>query len=177
MKLVVIGIGQCGGMIADEFARLNKRAHSLRGIDIITDLFAVNTDIADLNGLRTIKADNRHRMLIGSDRTRGHGVARMNKQAAEIARSDGYKVIDAIRTINQLPETDAFLLVAGASGGTGSGATPIMAQQIKELYAVSFTSDCDGCVNCARYCFYGVHKGGELMADSDLHSTAGYRWF
>jgi len=33
-----------------------------------------------------------------------------------------------------LPEADAFLLVAGASGGTGSGAIAIMTQYIKERF-------------------------------------------
>ena len=134
MKLTVIGIGQCGGRVADEFARLNKRARSLRGIEIITGAFAVNTDSADLKGLSTIKADNQHRILLGGEKTRGHGVAKMNKLAAEIARADSYKVIDTIKTTKKFPETDAFLLVAGAAGGTGSGVTPIMIQYIKERY-------------------------------------------
>ena len=36
MKLVVVGLGQCGGRIADEFAKLNAKAHSRRGMTIIT---------------------------------------------------------------------------------------------------------------------------------------------
>ena len=36
MRLVVVGIGQCGSRIADEFARLGKMASSGRGIQIIT---------------------------------------------------------------------------------------------------------------------------------------------
>jgi len=51
VKLVVIGLGQCGGKIADEFARLNARAHIQRGIEIVTGTFAINTDVADLSGL------------------------------------------------------------------------------------------------------------------------------
>jgi len=50
MKLVVVGLGQCGGRIADEFARLNGRARSRRRITIITGTFAINTDAADLSG-------------------------------------------------------------------------------------------------------------------------------
>jgi cell division GTPase FtsZ len=30
MKLTVIGLGQCGGRVADEFARLGIRAHMQR---------------------------------------------------------------------------------------------------------------------------------------------------
>ena len=39
MKLVVIGFGQCGGRIADEFAKINKRARSRRHIEIVTGAF------------------------------------------------------------------------------------------------------------------------------------------
>jgi len=63
MKLIVLGFGQCGGRIADEFERLNRRAHSLRGIDIIVDSFAINTDSADLAGLYSIKPTYQHRIL------------------------------------------------------------------------------------------------------------------
>ena len=134
MKLVVIGFGQCGSRIADEFARLNRRAHGTRGIEIITGNFAVNTDAADLSGLSYIKPDYQHRILIGGRRTGGHGVGKINELGAEIAREDGDKVIDAIRTAPHFFESDAFLLIAGAAGGTGSGAIPIMTQYIKERY-------------------------------------------
>ena len=134
MKLVVVGFGQCGGRIADEFARLNRRARGQRGIEIITGAFAVNTDAADLSGLYTIKPDYQHRVLIGGEKTRGHGVAKLSELGAELAREDGDKVIDAIRSARRFFETDAFLLVAGAAGGTGSGAMPIMTQLIRERY-------------------------------------------
>jgi len=135
MKIVVIGMGQCGGRIADEFARLSRRAHSLRGIDIIVDSFAVNTDSTDLVGIHTISPDYRHRILIGAGTTHGHGVAKVNEVGAEIAKEDADKVLDAIKSARQLFESDAFLLVAGAAGGTGSGATPVITKFLKERYA------------------------------------------
>jgi cell division GTPase FtsZ len=134
MKLVVVGFGQCGGRIADEFARLNKRARGLRGLDIITGAYAVNTDIADLSGLTTISANFDHRILIGNKKTQGHGVGKINELGAEIAREDADKVIETIRNTENFTETDAFLLVASAGGGTGSGAISVMTQQIKERY-------------------------------------------
>jgi len=134
MKLVVIGFGQCGGRIADEFARLNRRARGYRGIEIITGVFAVNTDAADLSGLTTIRPDYQHRILIGGRKTGGHGVGKINELGAEIATEDGDKIIDAIRTTRRFFESDAFLLIAGAAGGTGSGGIPIMTQLIKERY-------------------------------------------
>lgn len=134
MKLVVVGLGQCGGRVADEFARLNQKARSQRGIDIITGAFAANTDVADLSGLTRIKPDYQHRILIGSRKTGGHGVGKINELGAEIAREDGDKIIDTIRTGKRFAETDAFLVIAGAAGGTGSGSIPIMTQYIKERY-------------------------------------------
>ena len=134
MKLLIIGLGQCGGKIADEFARLGMRARLQRKINIITGTFAVNTDIADLTGLYTIKPDYRHRILIGGQKTSGHGVGKINELGAEIAKEDSDKIIDAIRTSELFSETDAFLVVAGAAGGTGSGAIPTVTQYLKERY-------------------------------------------
>ena len=134
MKIVVIGLGQCGGRIADEFAKLNRKASGQRKIEIVTGAFAVNADAADLSGLTTIKSDYQHRILIGGRRTSGHGVGKVNELGAEIAREDADKVIDAIRVTKRFYETDAFLLIAGSAGGTGSGALPVITQHVKERY-------------------------------------------
>jgi cell division GTPase FtsZ len=134
MKLLVVGLGQCGGRIADEFARLNGKARSRRGMTIITGTFAINTDAADLSGLTTIRNDHRHRILIGGRKTGGHGVGKINEMGAEIAKEDADKVIDAIRTTKNFFETDAFLLIAGSAGGTGSGAISVVTQHLKERY-------------------------------------------
>ncbi|MFA5629049.1 MAG: tubulin/FtsZ family protein [Dehalococcoidales bacterium] len=134
MKLIVIGLGQCGGRIADEFARMGKRAVEMRNIDVIVDAFAVNTNTADMATVRTIKADHQHRILIGVGKTRGHGVAKLNELGAEIARADADKIMDALRTTKDLYEADAFLLVSSTAGGTGSGAIPIIANVLKERF-------------------------------------------
>ena len=134
MKLVVIGFGQCGGKIADEFNRLNTKARFRRGIEIIAGAFAVNTDVADLSSLSSIKSDYQHRVLIGNRKTGSHGVGKINEVGAEVARQDGDKVIDALRSSARFYEADAFLLVAGAAGGTGSGSMPIIAKTIKDRY-------------------------------------------
>jgi len=134
MKLVVVGLGQCGGRIADEFSRLNGRARSRRGITIVTGCFAVNTDAADLSGLSNISNDHRHRILIGGRKTGGHGVGKINELGAEIAKEDADKIVDAIRTTKRFFETDAFLLIAGTAGGTGSGAVSVITQHLKERY-------------------------------------------
>jgi cell division GTPase FtsZ len=134
MKLVVIGLGQCGCRVADEFASLNQMARSRRRIEIVPGVFAVNTDAADLSGLNHIKSDYNYRILIGGRKTSGHGVGKINELGAEIARSDGDKVIDSIRSVKSLFEADAFLLCASAGGGTGSGAVAIITKLVKERW-------------------------------------------
>ena len=134
MKLLVIGCGQCGGRLADEFAYMNKRAKAQGGFEVLTNTIAVNTDVADLSGLQNIRSDYQHRILIGTKRTGGHGVGKLNEIVADLARADGDKVIEAVRQTPRLAETDAFLLIAGAAGGTGSGSISVLTQLIKERF-------------------------------------------
>ena len=56
MKIVAIGVGQCGCNIADEFYAINNYSKSFFGrrIEIVTDVFAINTDETDLSSLRHI---------------------------------------------------------------------------------------------------------------------------
>jgi cell division GTPase FtsZ len=134
MKLTVIGLGQCGCRIADQFARLNVKARSERKAVIAPHVIAVNTDQADLTGLKFIKNDYMHRILVGLRQTLGHGVGKINELGAQLAKEDGDKVMDAIRAEPRFYETHAFMLVAGAAGGTGSGGIPVIAKMIKERY-------------------------------------------
>ncbi len=134
MKLTVIGLGQCGCRIADHFARLNLKAHAERKATIAPVTVAVNTDQADLTGLKYIKKDYMHRVLIGLRQTLGHGVGKINELGAQLAKEDGDKAMDAMKAEPQFYETHAFLLVAGSAGGTGSGAMPVMAKMIRERY-------------------------------------------
>jgi cell division GTPase FtsZ len=110
------------------------RAHIQRGIDVITNAIAVNTDIADLSGLSCIKPDYQHRILIGGQKTSGHGVGKINEIGAELAKEDGDKVIESVMETHRFSETDAFVLAAGAAGGTGSGTIPVLTQQLKERF-------------------------------------------
>lgn len=134
MKLLVIGLGRGGGKIAEEFAKLNKKARAKRGLDIITDAVAVDTDPADLVGLRTVKSDPQHRILIESPKTSGGGSVQMSEIGAEVALENSSRVLDTIRAAGRIFETDAFLLVASVIGGTGSGGMPVMAQALKDCY-------------------------------------------
>ena len=130
MKLAVIGLGQCGCRIADQFARLDAKAQSERKARIAPVVVAANTDQADLTGLKYVKNDFMHRILLGLRQTGGHGVGKLNEVGAQMARADGDKVVDAVKAEPQFYETHAFLLIAGAAGGTGSGSLPVIAQMV-----------------------------------------------
>jgi tubulin-like protein CetZ len=135
MKVTVIGFGQCGGRIADEFDRINRTAIMKRGIEICPGVYAVNTDSADLAGLHHIKADYKHRILIGGNKTGGHGVGKINELGALVTKEESDKIFDAIDGTKRLYETDAFLLAASGGGGTGSGAISVMTKMIKERFS------------------------------------------
>jgi cell division GTPase FtsZ len=113
---------------------MNRRAQSERRVQVITGVYAVNTDEADLSGLKAISSDYQHRILLGGRKTTGHGVGKINEMGAEVAREGGDKIIDAIRATKMFWETDAFLIVGSTAGGTGSGSLPIVTQLIKERY-------------------------------------------
>ena len=127
MKLAMIGFGQAGGKIVDKFLEYDQRT----GSDIVRSAVAVNSAKADLMGLDKVPKDNR--VLIGQSRVKGHGVGADNELGAEIAEEDIDEVQGAIDNI-PVHEVDAFLIVAGMGGGTGSGGAPVLAKHLKRIY-------------------------------------------
>ncbi|WP_081927042.1 tubulin/FtsZ family protein [Halobellus rufus] len=127
MKLAMIGFGQAGGKIVDKFVEYDKRHNS----GIVRAAVAVNTAKADLMGLEHIPKDQR--VLIGQSRVKGHGVGADNELGAEVAEEDIDEVQGAIDSI-PVHEIDAFLVVAGLGGGTGSGGSPVLAKHLQRIY-------------------------------------------
>jgi cell division GTPase FtsZ len=127
MKLAMIGFGQAGGKIVDKFVEYDQR----HGSGIVRAAVAVNTAKADLMGLEHIPEEQR--VLIGQSRVKGHGVGADNELGAEIAEEDIDEVQGAIDTI-PVHEVDAFLVVAGLGGGTGSGGAPVLSKHLKRIY-------------------------------------------
>ncbi|WP_416839305.1 tubulin/FtsZ family protein [Haloferax sp. DFSO52] len=127
MKLALIGVGQAGGKVVDALIDYDRRTQS----DYIVDAIAVNTARADLMGLRYVPKS--HQLLVGTSRVKGHGVGADNDLGAEVTAED---VGDVLSMIDDLPvhEIDAFLIVAGLGGGTGSGGAPVIARELKHLY-------------------------------------------
>jgi len=127
MKLALIGFGQAGGKIVDKFVQYDQRT----GSEIVRAAIAVNTAKADLMGLEEIPESQR--VLIGQSRVKGHGVGADNELGAEIAEEDMDEVQGAIDSI-PVHEVDAFIVVAGLGGGTGSGGAPVLAKHLKRIY-------------------------------------------
>ncbi|WP_201740131.1 tubulin/FtsZ family protein [Salinigranum halophilum] len=127
MKLAMIGFGQAGGKVVDKFLAYDRNNDS----NIVRAAVAVNTAKADLLGLDNIPKDQR--VLIGQSRVKGHGVGADNELGAEIAEEDIDEVQGAIDSI-PVHEVDAFLVVAGLGGGTGSGGSPVLAKHLKRIY-------------------------------------------
>ncbi|AUV81457.1 cell division protein [Salinigranum rubrum] len=127
MKLALIGIGQAGGKVVDALLRYDRSARS----SFVTAALAVNTARADLAGLELIPPDKR--VLVGQARVKGHGVGADNELGAEVMAEDVDEVLAALDDVSST-EVDAFLVVAGLGGGTGSGGAPVLAHELKRLY-------------------------------------------
>lgn len=113
-KIKVIGIGGGGCNAINSMIGANE----IRGVDFL----GVNTDA---QALLTCLAQTK--VQIGENLTRGLGAggnAEIGKQAAEESRE---KIKDFLR------DTDMVFLTCGEGGGTGTGATPIIAEIAKEL--------------------------------------------
>jgi cell division GTPase FtsZ len=127
MKLALVGVGQAGGKVVDALVAYNERT---RG-SFVADALAINSAKADLLGIERVPVEKR--VLIGQSRVKGHGVGADNELGVEIARDDAGEMLGAL---DDLPvhEVDAFLIVAGLGGGTGSGAAPVLCGRLREMY-------------------------------------------
>jgi tubulin-like protein CetZ len=126
VRIFFIGFGQAGGKIVDMFIEQDKKLgrQSFRGI-------AVNTARTDLMGLKNIEMKDR--ILIGQTLVKGHGVGTDNATGAKITFDEIDTIISAIDK-KGTHDVDAFMIVAGLGGGTGSGGSPVLARSLKKIY-------------------------------------------
>lgn len=129
MRLVVIGLGDCGSRLAGEFIDLNRRAKSERKVQIITNSYAINNDASALDtsksGRKELNTINVKRSLDGEKMLADAG--------AEIMRVEGGRILSSIRP-GDFYETDAILLIAGCAGVFGSGGLPVLVQHLRERH-------------------------------------------
>ena len=92
----------------------------------VVEYFSVNTDAQHL-----FRCDVAHRLAIGQSLTRGLGSGAnpdLGRQAAEESRHDIEKALEG---------SDMVFLAVGMGGGTGTGASPVIAQIAKESGALT----------------------------------------
>ncbi|MCW3135927.1 MAG: tubulin/FtsZ family protein [Canidatus Methanoxibalbensis ujae] len=127
MKVFVIGFGQAGGKVADLFLKFDREMR----MNCVVRVLAINTAKPDLMGLEHIPIEDR--LLIGEAITKGHGIGADNELGAKITSEEIHTIQSAIdRKGTHL--IDAFLIIAGLGGGTGSGGAPVLARRLKMLY-------------------------------------------
>jgi len=127
MRVFVIGYGQAGGRIADTFLEYTKKT----GQNFVARAIAVNTARSDLMGLKNIPMEDR--ILVGEALTKGHGIGADNELGARVATDELYSIQSEIDS-RGTHQVDAFLIIAGLGGGTGSGGAPVLARRLKKLY-------------------------------------------
>lgn len=112
-KIKVIGIGGSGGSAIDRMVK-----SGIRGVDFT----AINTDVQALH-----YTSAPHKLHIGKTVTRGLGAG----MDPELGRKSAEESQNEIREI--IKDADMVFLTCGLGGGTGSGASPIVAAIAREL--------------------------------------------
>lgn len=118
-KIKVIGVGGSGSNTVSRMATLRKEIKS--AIDPV-ELLSVNTDA---QALHFSKADKK--ILIGKNTTNGLGTgmdAELGRKSAEEAQQE---------IMESLKGADMVFVTCGLGGGTGSGASPAIAEMSKNL--------------------------------------------
>jgi cell division protein FtsZ len=116
-KILVMGVGGAGNNTVNRMARVG-----IGGAELI----AINTDKQHL----TIVHDSVKKLLIGQAVTRGLGAGgfpEVGTKAAEVSRAALSQILE---------NTDMLFLTAGMGGGTGTGASPVIADIAKEQGAI-----------------------------------------
>ncbi|WP_435126822.1 tubulin/FtsZ family protein [Halobaculum sp. D14] len=129
MKLATIGVGNAGSKLIDRMIEFEQDT----GRNLCRHALVINTARTDLAKPEHIPESRR--VLIGEThkKARGHGVGGDAEVGAEVAKTD----IDEIRRVFddvEIHEVDAILVAAGLGGGTGSGAAPVVIDELQKMY-------------------------------------------
>ena len=128
MRLMVIGVGDCGCRLAREFAELNRVARSERHVGIITCAYGVNNDQDILRELAKSRLEWLKPVAIRGALEHDE---KSNEAGAKLMWQESDRVMLAMR-LGAFVDTDAFLFIAGAGGSLGSGGVPVIAHLLKE---------------------------------------------
>ena len=140
-RIKVIGVGGGGGKAVTRMID-----HKINGVDFLT----INTDAQDLHFTKA-----RTKIHIGKNLTKGLGAGMnpdLGRQAAEENRDEIHEAIKG---------ADMVFLTCGLGGGTGSGASPIVAEVARDAGALTIG------VVTRPFSFEGVQRA--KVADAAWH--------
>ena len=116
-KIKVIGVGGAGGSV------VNRMIESgVKGVEFI----AVNTDVQALHYNKAAK-----KLHIGKSITRGLGAGMNPELGGNAAEESQNEIRDALK------DADMVFVTCGLGGGTGTGASPIVAEIARDLGALT----------------------------------------
>ncbi|KAA0206843.1 cell division protein FtsZ [Candidatus Uhrbacteria bacterium] len=143
-KIKVVGVGGSGGASANRMI-----ASKIRGVDFV----AMNTDVQALHlSLAPTK------LHIGKTVTRGLGAGMDPEVGARAAEESANEIRETLKG------ADMVFVACGLGGGTGSGASPVVASIAKELGALTVA------VVTRPFAFEGTQRKG--IAESALEKLA-----
>ena len=116
-RIKVVGVGGSGGS-----AISRMMSSGIKGVDFI----AINTDVQALHNNRA-----QHKIHIGKVLTKGTGAGMNPEIGRKAAEENKEEILQALRG------ADMVFITCGLGGGTGSGASPIIAELAKEAGALS----------------------------------------
>ena len=123
VRLKILGVGGAGSHTVSQIAanRGSSDSHLLEGVELV----AINTD---KQALEEIGAADK--LQIGAAVTHGLGAGGEPEIGARSAQNDAEKITALCQN------TDVVFLTAGLGGGTGTGASPVVARLAKEQGAL-----------------------------------------
>ena len=116
-KIKVVGVGGSGGSSINRMV-----ASKIRGVEFI----AMNTDVQALH-----HSQAQHKIHIGKTVTRGLGAGMDPEMSFKAAEESQNEIREALKG------ADMVFITCGLGGGTGSGASPYIAQVAKEMGALT----------------------------------------
>jgi len=138
LLITVVGIGGCGCNTINMLYENN--------LSDKVNLIAINTDLAALNSLQV-----ENKILIGENLTQGYGAGSNPDVGLKAAQESEELLINAIKG------SDIVIITAGFGGGTGTGASPLIARIARELN-----------INCLAIVTLPFESEGKLRMDFAL---------
>jgi cell division protein FtsZ len=122
IRLKILGVGGAGSHTVSQIAASRSQGnHLIEGVDLV----AINTDKQALEEINTAE-----KLQIGAAVTHGLGAGGEPEIGARAAQNDAEKIAALCQN------ADVVFITAGLGGGTGTGASPVVARIAKEQGAL-----------------------------------------